>query len=162
MLIIISVSHCYAQKVDLIEASKWLNNKLKAAEGAQLKSNFKLSFSKFVNCEYIDTVKSIKLDYPEPKVYYINIYKVNLKKLNPENIKIHIFEGKFYYDIETTNSEQIPVYGYEPNESPQILTYKTSIRIGAFNSTDDDSLEKKVKNLLRNMIIQCGGKKDSF
>lgn len=144
------------------DAINWLNAKMEDAKGST-PENGELIFSNpnFFGCTFENKIDVAKLDYPEPKTLYTNTVKVELSKLSPKNIFIHSFNGKFYYDVYTTNSKKvIPVYFIAPNEKPTLLEYSSKIRIGPFK--EGQNLEKRVKEVIIKLILSCGGKSDRF
>lgn len=144
------------------DAINWINAKMEDAKGSR-PDHGELTFSNpfFNGCTFENKIDVAKLDFPEPKTLYTNTLKVDLSKLSPKNIYIHSYEGKFYYDVYTTNSKKvIPVYFFAPNEKPTLLEYSSKVRIGPFR--EGQNLEKRVKEVLIKLIMSCGGKPDSF
>jgi hypothetical protein len=159
LLLFITSANSQFKKNDAIN---WLNAKMEDAKGST-PENGELIFSNpiFLGCTFENNIDVAKIDFPEPKTLYTNTLKVELNKLSPKNIFIHSFNGKFYYDVYTTNSKKvIPVYFFAANEKPYLLEYSSKVRIGPFR--EGQNLEKRVKDVIIKLILSCGGKSDSF
>lgn len=146
---------------DKVGAQTWLNNKCSkyfSNDSYQKMIRTKVNFS---NCNLTSysvlEIKNLKNT--------INSYSVNLNRLNPESLKIQYDSQdseKFYIWVTTTNSENvIAYYSYSEGDKPEILNYENRVQVGPFDK-NEANIEDRVKTTLKNLILECGGKKDSF
>ncbi len=147
-------------------AYSWLNSKLELDPNDPINGRFEMelrdSYLKYG--QYYSKMRKCKFELQDdPKELWSNIIKANLSDLNPKSLQIKVNGDKFSVLASTTNTEKKVIREiYDPKLGLVETRKEYQVWIGPFPNSLDEETKQKIKSVLSQLIVACGGKEDLF